>query len=144
MNRHLADTLIVASLVVLSSSLQLVAQAPSTKAAVDRGQANPRTARELTPCVGAPMGPECAVFRLNRIDARLNELEELLGALEASIANLQGRSGLANLGPPIAPPRMPDEPADSATSMHLQRQIDALTKTVLELVGRVNAATANK
>jgi len=84
-----------------------------------------------TPCVGRETSTECAIYRLDQIDKRLNEMEKAITELRSRPIR-QGPSG-----PRISVPRDPGGKAD-ATTEYLQQRIDANANTVTELVNRVN------
>lgn len=142
MTGRLIVALSLASLIAVSWSAQSQAQAPppqAPKGAVLGGQKVPigPLTQVDSPCVANRMSPECFNFRLNGVDSRLAGIDEQLRRLDATVRDLPARPGASIPGPLVQEPVMPGK-ADDVTN--LQKQIDALYKTVMDLRNKVNTA----
>jgi hypothetical protein len=95
-----------------------------------QGQAGRPPVGAPDPCVGRTDSVECLNYRILRIDQQLTELQ-------ASVRELQLQ--LTRTLPPISLPVDPGWKPDADTA-YLQQRIDSLSKTVIDLVSRVNAS----
>ena len=98
-------------------------------AASTQGQATRPPAGASDPCIGRTDSAECLAYRVSRVDGQLTQME-------ASIRELQSR--LTRTSAPMSPPADPGWKSDP-DSAYLQNRIDALSRTVTELVNRANA-----
>jgi len=120
----------IAILITAAWNVQLLTQAaPQGQSARPPSKASVGVA--ATPCVGQEYSAECAIYRLNQIDRRLNDLEASLRSRES------GPARSVPSGRPISQLKDPGGKAD-ATSDYIQERIDALAKSVTELINRVN------
>jgi hypothetical protein len=83
-----------------------------------------------TPCVGRESSIECAIYRLDQVDRRLDHIEALLDRQSGSGRNTPSGSPIDPLGDPGG--------KSDANSDYIQERIDALSKSVRELIDRVN------
>jgi TolA-binding protein len=84
-----------------------------------------------TPCVGRETSSECVIYRLNRIDTRLSEMQMEIDQLKSRPVG-----GVQQAGPQLSEITPP--PKTDASITYLQDRIDEITKKVNELVERVN------
>jgi hypothetical protein len=85
----------------------------------------------VNPCRLAASSPDCFNFKIERLNAMVNSLQEKLTQLEQTRPQAQPSGG-----PPI-PDLPPQETKDDSTK-NLQSQIDALYVSVRQIIARLN------
>lgn len=97
-----------------------------------QAQAVPPQVTGLDPCATQSKSVECLSYRLDRVDRQLGQMQALIGVIQ------QRSAGGPPPGPPVGPLMDPGSQID-ANSAYIQQRIDAISKTVRELVNRANA-----
>ena len=83
-----------------------------------------------SPCVGGPNSVECAIYRLNQIDRRID-------GLQTAVSELQSRPNSRASGPPVSPLQGGEGKADASFD-YVMKRLDQLATKVTDLVIKVN------
>jgi tetrahydromethanopterin S-methyltransferase subunit G len=98
---------------------------------------NPKAS--TTPCLVNQNSMECALARLDGVDARLEQINSRLDQLQVSLTTLESRSaGVHAPAAPITPLPIPKQHKADDAFNYLQDRIDALAVKVNQLVDQMN------